>query len=162
MSIKYEPKKMLTSKKKIESLLTDRLTVNRAALNAIVDVTPLTKKELEFVAGNVIKKMRERADNLRDEGLTKTEAIEETLENKKLLIQRVKMGTIYAASQKIKEKYFGEYYIWLESSAEDQRPEHIKKYGKKFRIGNGEIPGEAYGCQCGMEILVDAKRLKIK
>lgn len=165
MSIKYEPKKILkkmASKKKVEELVTDKLTVNRAALNGVQSVGVLSKKQLEFVALNVIKKYREKAEALTEEGLTKSEAREEVLENKKLLLQRVNMAILWETTQKIKELYAGEKYRWLESTSEEKNKKHKRKVGKIFTIGKGEMPQDNYGCKCGMEILVDAKRLNIK
>jgi len=164
MAIRYEPKKVLkrmASKKNVENLVTDKLTVNRAVLNSLETSGILGKKQLEFVGLNVIRDYRERADKLRDEGLTKAESHEEVLENKKLLVQRVQNATVTQITKRVKEKYHGEYYIWLPSSAAVPDKKHKLKYGKRFQLGRGEAPGDRHGCKCGMEILVDAKRLSI-
>lgn len=164
MAIRYEPEKILkrmAGKKKVESLITDRLTLNRAVLNSLNESGVLGKKQLEFVGLNVARKYREKADALTDEGLTKKESREEVLENKRLLVQRVRMATVYEITQTIKRKYRGEKYRWLPSTAENPDHKHEKKYGKVYVIGKGEMPGDRYGCQCGMEILVKAKRLNL-
>lgn len=164
MTIKYEPKKILkkmASKANVEKLVTDNLTINRAVLNSLESSGVMGKKQLEFVGLNVIRDYRERADKLTEEGLTKGESREEVLENKKLLVQRVQNATVSEITKKVKTKYRGEYYIWLPSSAKVPDKKHMKKYGKRYQLGRGEAPGDRYGCKCGMEILVDAKRLSI-
>lgn len=164
MSIKYEPQKILkkmASKKNIENLVTDNLTVNRAVLNSLESSGVLGKKQLEFVGLGVIRDYRERAEKLTEEGLTKAESREEVLENKKLLVQRVQNATVSEITKKVKEKYRGEYYIWLPSTAKVPDKKHKRKYGKRYQIGRGEAPGDRYGCKCGMEILVEAKRLSL-
>jgi hypothetical protein len=61
----------------------------------------------------------------------------------------------------IKRNYKGEYYIWLPSDAENPDPFHQLNYGKKFKIGRGEMPGDRYGCRCGMEVLVEETILDV-
>lgn len=164
MAIRYEPEKILkkmASKKNIEKLVTDKLTLNRTVLNSLNESGVLGKKQLEFVGLNVLRKYRDKADALTDEGLTKKESREEVLENKKLLVSRIQNATVYGITQRIKEKFKGEFYIWLKSTAENPDHKHKRKYGKKYVIGKGEMPGDRYGCKCGMEILVKARRLNL-
>lgn len=164
MAIVYDPQKILkkmASKRKIESLVTDKLTINRVVLNTLNDTGFLDKKELRFVAINVLDKYKDKAEALTEEGLTKSESREEVLTNKNLLVQRIQNATVNAVTDKIKEKYRGEKYVWLESTAENPDLKHKKKWGKTFIIGKGEMPGDRYGCKCGMKILVDAKRLNL-
>jgi hypothetical protein len=163
MTIKYQPKKILSrmaSKGKIERLVTENLTLNRAVLDALESSGVLGRKELQYVGLGVIKDYRERAERLtEDDGITKTEAREEVLENKKLLVQRVQNATVAKITQTVKAKYHGEFYIWLPSTARVPDEKHKKKYGKRFQLGKGEAPGDRHGCMCGMEILVSANRL---
>jgi hypothetical protein len=163
MVIRYEPKKILkrmANKKKVEELVTENLTLNRAVLNAVESSGVLGKKELQYVALGVIKGYREKAERLTEEdGISKAEAVEEVLENKKRLVQNVQNATLQKITQKVKEKYRGEFYEWLPSTAKVPDEKHKKKYGKRFQLGRGEAPGERIGCMCGMKILVDASRL---
>lgn len=164
MTIRYEPKKILkkmASKKNVENLVTENLTINRAVLNSLENSGVLGKKELQYVGLGVIKEMRERAEKLTEEGLTKAESREEVLENKKLLVQRVQDATVNEITKKVKKKYRGEFYVWLPSTAKVPDKKHMKKYGKRYQLGKGEAPGDRRGCKCGMEILVDAKRLSL-
>jgi len=165
VAIKYEPKKLLAkmaSKKNIESLVTENLTVNRAVLNSIESNSVLGKKTLQDVGLKVIKGYREKVETLRDtDGISKTDAREEVLENKKLLVKRVQNATVHEITKKVKEKYRGEYYVWLPSSAAVPDKKHKRKYGKRYQLGKGESPGDRFGCRCGMEILVSASRLRL-
>lgn len=165
MTIRYEPKKILkrmAKKSRVEELVTEKLTLNRAVLNAIEASGVLGKKQLEFIALRVIKDYREKASELQLEGLTKAEAREEVLENKKRLVQSVRNATIREVTKQIKEQYWGEYYTWLPSTAANPDEKHRKKYGKRYQIGKGEAPGDRYGCQCGMEIHVKESRLVLE
>lgn len=165
MTIRYEPKKILrriAKKSKVEDLVTEKLTVNRAALNAIEASGIVGKKEMETVALKVLKNYREKREAFRDEGLSKTEATEEVLENKKQLVQRVRQATVHEVTKQIKSQYRGEFYTWLPSTAKNPDKKHMRKYGKRYQIGKGEAPGDRYGCQCGMEIHVEESRLVLE
>lgn len=165
MSIIYQPKnytKKMAGKKKVKSLIKKDLTVRKAALSSIESVSVLDKKTLEDVALKVLESYRDRVETLRSQGYTKAQAIEMIQRDPKLLQQRVANATSFEITNQILEKYDGEKFRWLPSTANVPDEEHRKNYGKIFRIGIDEIPGERYGCQCGMEILVDAKRLKLE
>jgi hypothetical protein len=84
------------------------------------------------------------------------------LDDPKQLIQRVQNAVISQIATGIKETYRGEFYIWTPSDAFEPRPEHQLNYGGEFQIGVGEMPGDAIGCQCGMEILVDETQLNLE
>jgi hypothetical protein len=164
LAIRYEPKKILkrlASKKNVERLITDKLTVNKAAVNAIEQSGVIGKKELQFIAMGVVQKYRDKVEVFQDEGFTKADAIDEVLDDKRLLVQRVQNAVVRGITASIKEKYHGYYYTWLKSTANEPDEEHKKKWGKVFQIGKGEAPGERYGCQCGMEIHVDETKLSL-
>ena len=61
--------------------------------------------------------------------------------------------------QEEKQAHKGEFYRWLPSNAQNPDPEHQLLYGKIFRVGEGDkegnMPGERYGCRCGIEWLKD-------
>lgn len=164
MTIRYFPEDMLKKlapKKKIERLLTDKLTVNRTALSMVDSADFIDKKKISSVALKVAKKYRQRYKDERKDGASKGEAMETAINDKKLLVQRVQNAIVWQVSQEIREQYSGEKYRWLPSSAEHPRDEHQLNYGKVFTIGDGEQPGDKDGCQCGMEILVKDKELKL-
>lgn len=68
---------------------------------------------------------------------------------------------MFQVAGEIKDRYEGEFYIWLPSDAEEPDPEHQLNYGKKFQVGEGEMPGDRFGCRCGMEILVPETKLDL-
>lgn len=165
MTIRYQPKNLLkrmAAKKNIERLLTKRLTVNQAALNAIDAVDIVGKKQLETVALNVIKGYRDKVETLREQGATKAEAEREVTGDPKALVQQIQNATVNEITNQIKDQYHGEFYKWLPSTAKHRDPKHVKKYGKIYQIGKGEAPGDRYGCRCGMEILVPESSLVLE
>lgn len=154
MAIRFLPTEFLKKalpEKQIEKLVTQKLTLNRAAVRALgTDV--LSKKTIEKVALKVIKSYKATYEE---------KTLAETLNDKKLLIQRVQNAAVHEVSQEIQAKYEGEFYRWLPSSAGEPDPEHQLNYGKKFQFGDGEAPGDRYGCECGMEILVRETKLEL-
>ncbi len=79
---------------------------------------------------------------------------EEKLGTQALLTQRIENFLIWNKVQEEKEAHAGQYYRWLPSDAQNPDPEHQLNYGKVFREGDGhEMPGERYGCRCGIEWL---------
>lgn len=166
MAIKYLPKKILQrrfimKKKDMEKLVTKSLTLNRAAVQTLQGTGVLTKKTLEKTALKVIKGYKKRLKREIKEGASKKEALADTLNDKKKMVQAIENDAIYAISLEIKDQYRGEFYEWLPSDSDEPDPEHQLKYGQVFQIGKGEMPGERYGCKCGMNILVDETRLNL-
>jgi len=151
----------LAPEKKIKKLLTDRLTVNRAALSMLNGAEFIDKKQVSSMALKVSKQYKSKYKDERKDGASAAEAKETALNDKKLLVQRVQNDIVWQVSNEIKSKYVGEKYRWLPSDAEEPRSEHQLNYGKVFVIGEGEIPGEEPGCRCGMEILVSDKTLEL-
>lgn len=164
MAIFYQPAEILKKiapKKRIEKLVTQKLSLNRIALQSVYEMGVLKKGTLEKVALKVIKNYRKRYGDERKQGASKVQAREEALNNKKQIVQRVRNATVREISKEIGEQYDGERYRWLPSSANEADPLHQLNYGKIFTIGIGEMPGEREGCQCGMEILVDETELEL-
>jgi hypothetical protein len=68
---------------------------------------------------------------------------------------------MYENIQKIKANYPNSYYIWLPSYSLKARPEHQILYDMKFKVGQGDVdgnmPGEAYGCKCGLRLIIGSK-----
>jgi hypothetical protein len=155
--IKYLPSKLLKSiapDKKIQKLVTQRLTVNKAALSFLDGVDFLSKQTVERTALKTIKQYKQR---FKDEPETR----DDVMEDKSLLVNRVQNTIINEIAGEIKDAYRGEFYKWLPSDADVPDPLHALKYGKKFQIGKGEMPGERYGCKCGMAILVSDTKLDL-
>lgn len=157
MAIIYDPKaysQKLFSDRKIKALLKKNISLKKAALNVVDKFDVLDKKDLTDVALKTIKGYKARI------ALDPT-AEADILANASQLIQRVQNEVIWQVKEGIKEQYEGEKYTWLPSDAEEPDPEHQLNYGKVFTIGDGEMPGDRYGCRCGMEILVKESTLKL-
>lgn len=162
MSIKYDPAALLSrvaSPKKIKKLVSSNLTVKKAALSFVNDLDVINKASVLSVALKVLKNYKKRVSEA-DRG-EKTELKKNLKKDPKLLINRVQNAVAFQMTQEIREKYQGEFYIWLPSDAEEPDPEHQLNYGKKFQVGVGEMPQDREGCRCGMEILVKESKLNI-
>lgn len=160
MAIEYDPSKILkkvASKGRIEKLVSRNLTLNRAAVTTLEDIGVLPKKDIQDVALKVIRNYRDRVAAEVDDGTSEAEAIRNL--DKSQLVQRVQNAALQEISATIKEGYAGEFYEWLPSDAAVPDPEHQLNYGRKFQIGVGEMPGERFGCRCGMRILVPETKL---
>lgn len=157
MSIKYEPSKIIQKiapKKKLKKLVSSELTLKRTALSFSGEFDFLSKKKVMDVALKTLKSYKERIKE-------NPELKDKISSDPKQLIQRVQNEVITQIATEIKDKYAGESYTWLPSSADEPDPEHQLNYGKVFVIGEGEQPGDRYGCQCGMEILVKGSSLDL-
>ncbi len=155
--IKYLPTdllKKIAPAKKIEKLISSRLTINKAALTFIDDLDFMSKKTIERTALKTIKQYKERFKE-------EPEVKQDVLDDKKLLVNRVQNTVVNEIAGEIKDGYRGEYYKWLPSDADVPDPLHQLNYGKKFQIGKGEMPGDRYGCRCGMLILVKESKLDL-
>lgn len=164
MTIRYLPTeliKKIAPKKTIEKLVTNKLTLNKAALSMVTKADVISKKNVETVTLKVIKQYKQSFKDDVAAGASKAEAIEETLNDRKLLTQRVQNNIVFQIKEEIADQYFGEFYEWLPSDATEPDPLHQLNYGETFQIGVGEMPGDRYGCRCGMNILVPEKRLNL-
>ena len=84
---------------------------------------------------------------------------EEKMGAQTLLTRRIENFLVWNKVQEEKEAHKGEFYRWMPSDAQNPDPEHQLLYGKIFRVGEGDkdgnMPGERYGCRCGIEWLED-------
>lgn len=157
MTIKYEPSKVLSkiaSKKRLQKLVRSNLSLKKSALSFTEEFDFLDKKAIERVALKTIKSYKQRVEedpDLKDK-LTQDPA---------QLVQRVQNEVVLQISDEIKGRYHGEFYTWLPSDADEPDPEHQLNYGETFQVGVGEMPGDRFGCRCGMEILVDGNKLDL-
>lgn len=153
----FDPSKLISRyapKSKVKKLVTKRASLKKSALNFVSSIDFLSKRAVQKVALSTIKEYKKRTEGDAQE----KKAI---AKDPKLLVNRVQNLVVHEVSKEIKGKYKGEFYIWLPSDAAEPDPLHQLKYGKKYRIGVGEMPGDRYGCRCGMQILVDDKKLEI-
>jgi hypothetical protein len=162
--IKYLPNELLNKiapPKKIEKLVGGNLTLRKASLSFVDQIDFLSKDSIQRVALNVVDQYQTRFENEKDSGASASEAKETALNEKKLLVNRVQNEVVTQVANEIKDQYEGEYYIWLPSDALEPDPLHQLNYGKKFQLGKGEMPGDRYGCRCGMQILVSDDTLQL-
>jgi len=163
VSIVYDPSKMLQKiapPKKLKKLVTQKAGLKKTALSFISDVPFIDKKSVTEVALKTVKGYKQRiadAGDRSDRAAERAEIVEDPVQ----LVQRVQNEVVLQITNRIADVYAGEFYVWLPSDADEPDPEHQLKYGKKFKIGEGEMPGERYGCRCGMEILVDESKLEL-
>lgn len=153
--------KKVAPERLVKNLVTKKLSLNRAALSMVAESGIVSKSKLTDIALKVIKTYREKFKDERAAGATKAEATAEALNDKKLMVQQVSNTVVHEVAKDIKSEYVGEKYTWLPSSAEVPDPLHQLNYGKVFRIGLGEMPGDRWGCQCGMKIHVKETELDI-
>lgn len=158
MPINYFPAELLERAlpdAQLKDLMTREFKVNRTVMRSLHGTGILSEKKLEQVAMKVIKQYNKKYNSLRRKGISATEAFDMATNDKRLLIQRVKQAAVYEVDQEIKRVYKGKKYRWLPSSAKVPDPLHQLKYMKVYVIGKGEMPGDRFGCACGMRILVD-------
>jgi hypothetical protein len=154
--IKFLPNEFLKKyapESKIKKLLTKNFSINKIMLNSLSDNEFINKKELSSVVLKAAKFYKKKTKELIKDGESNSMAKKEALNNHALITQRVQDTVVFSISDKIKEDYNGEFYIWLPSDAEEPDPLHQLNYGKKFQVGEGEQPCERFGCRCGMQIL---------
>lgn len=164
MSIKYLPSKLLKKiapEAKIKKLLGSNLSLKKTALSFVDDIDFIDKKDVVDVALNVISSYKDRVKREVEDGAKASVIKDEIAGDAALLINRVQNELVLQIKEGIKENYDGESYIWLPSDAEEPDAEHQLNYGKKFLVGDGEMPGDRYGCRCGMEILVEGSQLDL-
>lgn len=165
--IKYSPNKIikkLAPERQLKKLLKNNLDLKRTALSFVNEWDVLDKKDITRVALKTINGYKERIAKLQAEAGEKAAGValaKEILSDPAQLIQRVQNEVIFQVKEEIKETYSGESYIWTPSDASEPSPEHQLNYGKTFLIGDGEMPGDRYGCRCGMDILVKESKLEL-
>lgn len=163
MSIIFDPTNMLKKIapiRKIEKMISNRVTVKKAALGFLDDVEGIDKKQVLDVALKTVKSYKQRIKAAEDAGDVK----DEILDDPKLLVNRVQNELVFQMHEGIKRNYGGQRARWLPSDADDPRPEHQLNYGKEYIIGegiDGVEPGDEYGCKCGVEILTDETQLDL-
>ena len=147
MAILYEPKRAFnrSGRAKKGALISPK----KLARDVIENTGSLNRKNLDDLSLKVIKQYKEKY------GLDSIDATDSQA------IQRIQNNAVYEIAQSIKENYDGAEYEWLPSDADTPDPEHQLNYGKVFKVGVGEMPGERYGCKCGMNILVKETRLNL-
>jgi hypothetical protein len=167
MGVKFYPdeylKKVMPKKLLRNGLLYDDLTIKKTYLKALSRAAAISEKQLNESVYGVIKQYRAKEKLLKAGGVEDYAA--EAVNDEVLLTRRVENLLVWSEVQEQKEEHAGEQYRWLPSSAKEADPYHQTLYGKIFEAGTGDkdgnMPGERYGCQCGIEWLGNPAKEKI-
>lgn len=143
-------------------LLSENLSIKQKYLKALVRATSLSGKEITEEVYKMVDFYEKKEAELKAAGVRAYK--QEALNDQALLKQRIKNMLVYTEVQRQKQENKGKMYRWLPSNATTPDPEHALLYGKIFREGTGDkqgnMPGERYGCQCGIEWLEDDAAFK--
>ena len=135
-------------------LLSDNLEIKKRYLQALVRATSLSGREITAEVYKTVDFYEQKEAALKAAGVKAFK--QETLNGQELLKARLKNFLVYS---EIQRQHKGRMYRWLPSNANEPDPEHQLLYGKIFREGEGDkdgnMPGERWGCQCGIEWLAD-------
>lgn len=143
-------------------LLNDKLEIKKTYLKALVRATAVSQRKLTQEIYKTVDFYVEKEERLKSQGVKAFK--QEALNGQALLTERIKNFLVYSEVQAQKTAHKGRMYRWLPSSAKEPDPEHQLLYGKVFREGEGDkeghMPGERWGCQCGIEWLDDEEAFK--
>lgn len=138
-------------------LLSDNLEIKKRYLQALVRATSLSGREITAEVYKTVDFYERKEAALKAAGVKAFK--QEALNGQELLKARLKNFLVYSEIQRQRKEHKGRMYRWLPSNAAEPDPEHQLLYGKIFREGTGDkdgyMPGERWGCQCGMEWLED-------
>lgn len=136
-------------------LLSENLSIKQKYLKALVRATSLSGKEITEKVYKMVDFYEKKEAELKAAGVRAYK--QEALNGQALLKQRIKNMLVYTEVQEQRKAHKGQWYRWLLSNAQTPDPEHALLYGKIFLEGTGDkqgnMPGERYGCQCGIEWL---------
>lgn len=143
-------------------LLDDGLDIKKRYLKALVRATSLSGRKISAEVYKTVEFYAAKESALKAAGEKAFKA--EALNGQSLLTQRLKNFLVYSEVQEQRKHHKGRMYRWLPSAAAEPDPEHQLLYGKIFREGEGDkdgnMPGERWGCQCGIEWLDDEEAFK--
>lgn len=138
-----------------KGLLFDNLNPRKTYLRALLQAAGRNGKELKSSVYETIHQYVKKEAELKAAGVEAFK--EEAVNDQTLLTQRIENFLIWNKVQEEKSAHSGQFYRWLPSDAEHPDPEHQLLYGKIFQVGKGDkdgnMPGERYGCRCGIEWL---------
>lgn len=138
-------------------LLSDNLEIKKRYLQALVRATSLSGREITSEVYKTVDFYEQKEATLKAAGVKAFK--QEALNGQELLKARLKNFLVYSEIQRQRKEHKGRMYRWLPSNANEPDPEHQLLYGHIFREGEGDkdgyMPGERWGCQCGIEWLDD-------
>jgi chemotaxis protein histidine kinase CheA len=152
MAIEFNPDKIISKvlPKTDQTFLTGELKLKNSLKKMLLRTDWLGGQDINKTVDSTLNFYQKKIKELKEEGIKNFK--QDALNDEKLLKARVSDAVVERAAELIKERYKGKEYIWLPSDAEIPDPVHALNYGKTFIVGEGEMPGERYGCRCGMEI----------
>lgn len=140
-------------------LLNGNLDIKKSYLKALVRATGQSGRKITAEVYKTVDFYAQKEVALKAAGERAYK--QAALNGQALLTQRLKNFLVYTEVQNQKKAHKGRMYRWLPSGAAEPDPEHQLLYGKIFREGEGDkdgnMPGERWGCQCGIEWLEDAE-----
>lgn len=143
-------------------LLSDNLEIKKRYLQALVRATSLSGREITAEVYKTVDFYEQKEATLKAAGVKAFK--QEALNGQELLKARLKNFLVYSEIQRQRKEHKGRMYRWLPSNANEPDPEHQLLYGHIFREGEGDkdgyMPGERWGCQCGIEWLDDDEAFK--
>lgn len=147
-----------------QGLVSKNFSLQKGAISAINRARFATGRPIDKTVYDVLLQYKAKyKDLIAAEDFGKAQAFEAAVGGENLLRQRIEQAVIFDKIQDLKAQHKGEFYRWMPSSAENPDPQHGLLYGKIFRVGEGDkegnMPGERYGCQCGIEFLNEAEDL---
>ena len=138
-------------------LLSDNLEIKKRYLQALVRATSLSGRKIAAEVYKTVDFYEQKEATLKAAGVKAFK--QEALNGQELLKARLKNFLVYSEIQRQRKEHKGRMYRWLPSNANEPDPEHQLLYGHIFREGEGDkdgnMPGERWGCQCGIEWLDD-------
>ncbi len=148
-----------------QGLVSKNFTLQKGAISAINRARLATGRPIDKTVYDVLLQYKAKyKDLIAAEDFGKAQAFEAALNGENLLRQRIEQAVVFDKIQDLKAEHKGEFYRWMPSSAENPDPQHGLLYGKIFRVGEGDkegnMPGERYGCQCGIEWLGEEEAFK--
>jgi hypothetical protein len=158
MQVTFDPQALVDRiLRKYPTLLNKDLSFKAALKKAILATNVLTKKDLNETIRNALRFYKKKVSELerQESGLSKQVAAAVVRENQSLIKMRVENAMIQNASEIVKENFEGQKYMWLPSTSENPDEQHMLNYGKIFVVGEGEQPGDRWGCRCGMRIMTN-------
>lgn len=137
------------------NILNGKLDIKKKTMQALILANSGSKSKLKQSIYKTIEQYKSKADALKEKGVKAFKA--NALNDEVLLKNRIEHLVVFNEVKNIAKDNKGKQYEWLPSDANEPDPEHQLLYGQIFEVGEGDsegnMPGERYGCHCGMRFL---------
>ncbi len=157
MSRIFDPSSLASKWLPKAAFITASLKLSKTAINQVLSCPFVNMKEALLSVRNVLDQYKKKQKELiKEEDLSKAKAIKEAYNKGKLVEMRMENLITHNAAQEFVDENKGQRFVWLPSSAQNPRHEHIGYYGKVFTVGDiDDFPGLQYGCKCAARMLDD-------